>query len=154
MALRTESRITIASSISDVWAYVCDVGRWPEWAPGVLECWIRGGAPLQPGAQVEQRAKGLFRSRNRSQDVTAVDAPRHVAFAGPMGSSAARWGMELASTDGRQTEAEMWIEVDLAGPCARSPAVFSKPGFSASATARWRRSRPRSSPRRRERDRP
>jgi len=121
MALRTESRITIASSISEVWAYVCDVGRWPEWAPGVLECWIRGGAPLQPGAQVEQRARGLFRSRNRSQDVTAVDAPRHVAFAGPMGSSAARWGMELASTDGRRTEAEMWIEVDLAGPMRAIP---------------------------------
>ena len=36
MTFRTESRITIASSVRDVWAYVCDVGRWPEWAPTVL----------------------------------------------------------------------------------------------------------------------
>ena len=47
--------------------------------------------------------------------MTAVEAPRYVAFAGPMGTSAARWGMELEPTDDRQTEAQMWIEVDLGG---------------------------------------
>jgi Polyketide cyclase / dehydrase and lipid transport len=116
MAIRTESRITIASSVPEVWAYVSDVGRWPEWAPTVLECRVRGGAPLQPGSQVDQRAKGIFGlSRARSQEVTLVEAPHHVAFAGPMGTSAARWGMELAPLDDGQTEAEMWIEVDLRG---------------------------------------
>ncbi len=114
MAVRSESRITIASSVPDVWAYVCDVGRWPEWAPTVHECWIGGGAPLQPGSRVEQRAKLIFGfTRYRAQHVTAVDAPRRVAFAGPMGTSAARWGMELEPMDGTQTEAKMWVEVDL-----------------------------------------
>ena len=117
MAIRTESRITIASRVPEVWAYVCDVGRWPEWAPGVLECRVRGGAPLQPGSQVEQRAKGIFgSSRARTQYVTAVEVPRYVTFAGPMGTSAARWGMELEPMDDKQTEAKMWIEVDLGGP--------------------------------------
>ena len=116
MTIRTESRITIASSVHEVWAYVCDVGRWPEWAPTVLECRVRGGGPLQLGSRVEQRAKGiLWLTRGRSQEVTAVEAPRHVAFAGPMGTSAARWGMELEPVDDRQTDAKMWIEVDLAG---------------------------------------
>src|SRR6516162_4435776 len=116
MTIRTESRITIASSVREVWAYVCDVGRWPEWAPTVLECRVRGGGPLQPGSRVEQRAKGVLGlTRGRSQGVTAVEAPRHVAFAGPMGTSAARWGMELEPLDNSQTAAEMWIEVDLAG---------------------------------------
>src|SRR5262249_35990230 len=116
MTIRTESRITIASSVREVWAYVCDVGRWPEWAPTVLECRVRGGAPLQPGSRVEQRAKGiLWLTRGRSQEVTAVEAPRYVAFAGPMGSSAAGWGRELEPVDDRQTDAKMWIEVDLAG---------------------------------------
>jgi Polyketide cyclase / dehydrase and lipid transport len=116
MAIRTESRITIAGSVPEVWAYVCDVGRWPEWAPTVLECRVRGGAPLQPGSQVDQRAKGIFgSSRARSQEVTAVEAPHYVAFAGPMGTSAARWGMELEPMDAKHTEAEMWIEVDLRG---------------------------------------
>jgi Polyketide cyclase / dehydrase and lipid transport len=116
MTIRTESRITIDSSVRAVWAYVCDVGCWPEWAPTVLECWVRGGAPLQPGSRVEQRAKAiLWLTRGRSQKVTAVEAPRSVAFAGPMGTSAARWGMELEPMGDEQTEAVMWIEVDLAG---------------------------------------
>ena len=45
--------------------------------------------------------------------MTAVEAPRRLAFAGPMGTSAARWGMELEPMDERQTEAMMWVEVDL-----------------------------------------
>jgi hypothetical protein len=63
---------------------------------------------------VEQRAKGIFGStRYRAQNVTAVEAPRYVAFAGPMGTSAARWAMELEPMDGRHTAAMMWVEVDL-----------------------------------------
>lgn len=116
MTIRTESRIAIASSVGEVWAYVCDVGRWPEWAPTVLESWVRGGTPLQPGSRVEQRAKLILGlSRRRSQEVTAVEPPRQVAFAGPMGTSSARWGMDLEPMDDRQTDAKMWIEVDLAG---------------------------------------
>jgi len=116
MAVRTESRITISGSVPDVWAYVCDVGRWPEWAPGVLECRAVGGAPLGPGSRVEQRAKGILgRTRGRAQHVTAVEAPHSLAFAGPMGSSAARWGMTLEPMAGRQTEALMWVEVDRGG---------------------------------------
>ncbi len=116
MTFRTESSIKIASSVSEVWAYVCDVGRWPEWAPTVLECRVRGGGPLQPGSRVDQRAKLILGlSRGRSQQVTTVEAPSHVAFAGPLGISTARWGMELEPVDGSQTDAKMWIEVDLAG---------------------------------------
>jgi hypothetical protein len=123
MTFRTESRITIASSVPKVWAYVCDVARWPEWAPTVLEGRVRGGTPLQPGARVDQRAKMILGlSRGRSQEVTVVEAPRSVAFAGPLGTSAARWGMELDPIDDRQTDAMMWIEVDLAGIMRAIPA--------------------------------
>ena len=127
MTFRTESRIKIASNVREVWAYVCDVGRWPEWAPTVLECRVRGGAPLQPGSRVEQRAKLILgMSRSRSQEVTAVEAPHHVAFAGPMGTSAARWGMELEPVDDGQTDAMMWIEVDLTGIMRAVPAGMLK----------------------------
>jgi carbon monoxide dehydrogenase subunit G len=122
MAIRTESRITIAGPVAEVWAYLCDVGRWAEWAPTVLECRVRGGAPLRPGAEVEQRAKGILgSSRARTQYVTSVEAPRRVAFAGPMGTSAARWGMELEPAEDERTETMMWIEVDLRGPMRAIP---------------------------------
>ena len=123
MTFRTESRITIASSVPEVWAYLCDVGRWSEWAPTVLECWVRGGAPVQPGSWVEQRAKLMFGlSRSRSQEVTVVEPPTSMAFAGPMGTSAALWGMELRPVEDGRTDATMWIEVDLAGIMRAIPA--------------------------------
>ena len=113
MPLRSESRVTIADSVPEVWAYVCDVGRWPEWAPTVRQSWVRGGAPLRPGSRVEQRAKLVFgATRFRAQDVTLVDAPRSLAFAGPLGTSAARWGMELEPAGDTQTDAVMWVEVE------------------------------------------
>ena len=116
MTFRTESRITIAGSVPEVWAYMSDVGRWPEWAPTVLEGRVRGGGPLQPGSRVEQRAKlPLGLSRGRSQEVTVVEEPRAMAFAGPLGTSSARWGMEFEPLDDQQTDAMMWIEVDLTG---------------------------------------
>lgn len=116
MTFRTESRLTIPRPVDEVWAYMCDVRRWSEWAPTVLECHVRGGGPFQLGSQLDQRAKGLFgSSRNRSQRVTVVEAPRHMAFAGPLGTSAGRWGMELAPVDDRHTDTMMWVEVDFAG---------------------------------------
>ena len=127
MAIRSESCITITGSLPEVWTYVCDVGRWQEWAPTVRECWVDGGGALQPGSRLEQRAKGIFGStRHRSQGVTAVEAPRRVAFAGPMGTSAARWGMELEPVDDGQTEAEMWIEVDVGGIMRAIPGSILK----------------------------
>jgi hypothetical protein len=124
MTFRTESRITIARSVHEVWAYVCDVGRWPEWAPTVLECRVRGGAPLQPGSRVDQRARDLWWTHTRSQQVTAVEAPRYVAFAGRMGTSPARWAMELEPVDDKHTDAKMWIEVDPAGIMRAVPGLF------------------------------
>ena len=123
MTFRTESRLTIAGAVPEVWAYLCDVGRWQEWAPTVIECEVRGGGPLCPGAQLDQRARGILgTSRHRSQAVTAVEEPRSMAFAGPLGTSTARWGMELAPVDGGQTDTMMWIEVDLGGPMRAIPA--------------------------------
>ena len=114
MTFRSESRLAIARGVPDVWDYICDVGCWPQWAPTVKESWVAGGTPLAPGARVEQRAKLMFGlTRHRAQRVTAVEAPYSLAFAGPLGTSTGRWGMEFADLGRGQTEAEMWVEVDL-----------------------------------------
>jgi hypothetical protein len=123
--IRTESRITIAGSVDQAFEYICDVGRWQEWAPTVLRCQVRGGSAFAPGSVLDQRAKGpLWMSRGRSQQVTTVEAPRNVAFAGPMGTSQARWGMEFEPAGDGQTEAMMWIEVDLAGIMRMVPGML------------------------------
>jgi demethylmenaquinone methyltransferase/2-methoxy-6-polyprenyl-1,4-benzoquinol methylase len=41
-----------------------------------------------------------------------------------MGTSAARWGMELEPVDGGKTDATMWIEVDLAGIMRAAPGLL------------------------------
>jgi hypothetical protein len=123
MTFRTESRLIVARSVEEVWAYMCDVRRWQEWAPTVLECHVRGGGPFQLGSQLDQRAKGILGTgRSRSQRVTVVEAPRHMAFAGPLGTSAGRWGMDLEPVDDRHTDAMMWVEVDFAGIMRAIPA--------------------------------
>jgi hypothetical protein len=112
--IRSESRIAIDGSVPEVWAYLSNVGRWPEWAPTVEKGRVAGGASLQAGARVEQRAKLPFGlTRFRAQEVTMVEEPSRMAFAGPLGTSTARWGMELEPLDGEQTDAMMWVEVDL-----------------------------------------
>jgi hypothetical protein len=114
MTLRSESRLTIDGTVPEVFGYLCDVGRWPEWAPTVHEGWVAGGGPLEAGARVEQRAKLPFgATRHRAQDVTLVEPPHRLEFAGPLGTSTARWGMEFEPVDGTQTDAMMWVEVDL-----------------------------------------
>src|SRR3954447_4426216 len=127
MTFRTESRIAIAGTVPEVWAYVCDVGRWQEWAPTVIECRVRGGGPLRAGSRLAQRGEGILgASRRRSQEGTAVEEPRRVAFAGPLGPSTARWGMELEPLGDGRTVAMMWIEVDLAGPMRAIPGGMLK----------------------------
>jgi hypothetical protein len=114
MTIRTESRNTITGSVADVWAYLADVGRWSEWAPTVVECHVDGGGPLEPGVWIEQRARDLGFNHRRRERVTAVDAPTSMAFVGTMGTSVARWGMEFEPESDGQTNAMMWVEVDVA----------------------------------------
>ena len=116
MTIKTQSRMTIADSVDAVWAYICDVRRWPEWAPTVVDCRVRDAGPLRSGARLDQRAKAILGfTHRRSQSVTEADEPGRVAFAGPMGTSSARWGMQLDPLEGNRTDALMWIEVDLGG---------------------------------------
>ena len=114
MPLRSQSRVRIAGTVPEVWAYVATSAAGQNGRRPFAKAGSRGGAPLQPGSRVEQRAKLVFgATRHRAQDVTLVEAPRRLAFAGPMGTSAARWGMELEPAGEMLTEAVMWVEVDL-----------------------------------------
>jgi hypothetical protein len=73
---------------------------------------------------VEQRAKDVGRTHPRSEEVTVVEAPRSMAFAGTMWTAPARWGMELQPVSDRQTDTMMWIEVDLAGLMRAASGLF------------------------------
>ncbi|WP_158865805.1 SRPBCC family protein [Leifsonia sp. AG29] len=111
--IRTESRVIVAGSIGDVWDYLCDVGRWPEWAPTVVDCRVRGGGALRPGGWIEQRAKDAGLGHRRVERVTGIVPPTSLTFAGTMWTMPSRWGMRLAAVGDRHTVALMWVEVDV-----------------------------------------
>jgi hypothetical protein len=115
MMIRTESRVIVAGGIGDVWDYLCDVGRWPEWAPTVVDCQVRGGGPLRPGGWIEQRAKDAGMGHRRVERVTDIVSPTRMAFAGTMWTMPSRWGMRLAAVGDRHTDTMMWVEVDVPG---------------------------------------
>lgn len=122
IAVRSESRAEIAERTENVWGYVTDVSRWPEWAAAIRECRVSGGAPLRAGVQLEQRAKGMFGStRDRTLDVTAIDDARRLEFAGTMGPSALRWGFDLIPVDANQTGVVLWVEIEPKGPMRAIP---------------------------------
>lgn len=115
MTVRSESHGTVAAAPQAVYEYLADAPRWPEWAPAILECGVRGGGPMLAGATLEQRAKATFGgSRPRTLDITATDAPNRLTFAGMMGPSPMRWGFELLPDDGG-TAVMLWLEADFRG---------------------------------------
>ena len=114
MTVRSESRAEIAGSVGNVWGYLTDVSRWPDWAAAILECRVSGGGQLAAGAHLEQRVNGMFGStRARELDVSAVDAERRLAFTGAMGPSRLRWGFDLTAIDADRTDLNLWVEVEL-----------------------------------------
>jgi hypothetical protein len=116
MAVRSETRSEIAAGIDDVYRYVSDLSRWPEWAAAIRECRLSGDAPLQAGSRLEQRVKGMFGStRDRALDVTAVDTPSRLAFTGMMGPSPLRWGFDLEPLESGRTGVLLWVEVERRG---------------------------------------
>ena len=121
--MRSESRGEIAAGIEAVYAYVSDVSRWPEWAHGILECSVSGGSPLQAGARIDQRVPGSGgSSKERTLDVTAVEAPSRIEFAGLYGPSPLRWGFGLTPAGGTRTAILLWVEMDRRGTMRATPA--------------------------------
>jgi ribosome-associated toxin RatA of RatAB toxin-antitoxin module len=113
MTVRSESRAEMAASVEDVWSYVSDVSRWPEWAPTIRECRVSGRAPLHAGSRLEQRVKGMSGSiRHQVLDVSVVDAPSRLAVAGKMGPSPVRWGFDLSPMGPSRADVLLWVEVE------------------------------------------
>ncbi len=97
------------------------------------------GSDVDPGAgkaiaeaadPLEQQVKKPFGSSgDRSLEVTAVDAPLHLGFAGTMGPSSLRWGFDLAPVGKIRTDVVLWIETDRHGPMRLMPAGVLKSMF-------------------------
>lgn len=75
------AKITVAKPLAEVWAYVADVTRNPEWQTWISEIDVVGGGPLALGTQVHQVAEiGSGRSIELTWEVTELEAGSHYRF--------------------------------------------------------------------------
>lgn len=88
---RAETSRDIDRPISDVYAYVADPGRQPEWAALVLE--VRGtrGGPAREGDTFTVAAKFLGRRLETTYRVTAADENRLLAYKSTEGPVPHAW---------------------------------------------------------------
>ena len=123
MTVRSETRKEIASSQDDVYRYLSDVARWPEWAAGIVSCRVIDGGPLAPGSRLEQKMRRSSRSQDsRTLDVTSVEPPRRLSFAGTMGPSLISWGLDVKGLGHDRAEVLLWIEAERRGGMRLLPA--------------------------------
>lgn len=130
MTVRSETRMEMPASREEVFRYLSDVSRWPEWAAGILSCQVSGGGPLVAGSRLDQQVKKPFGTPgDRTLDVTSVDAPTRLTFAGTMGPSSINWGFDLEPAGQGGSEVILWIDAERGGAMRLLPAAVLRSMF-------------------------
>ena len=116
MAIDVVIEKRIGRSVADVFAFIADVERWPEWliASGIVRVTRTGVLPLTAGEHltVEQRAAG--RAGTFDATVTTLESSRRLALTGKDGDGVSiDIGAELASADGVATDLRWSIRIGL-----------------------------------------
>jgi uncharacterized protein YndB with AHSA1/START domain len=72
--------VEIARSPEEVFAFISDVSRHPEWQEGLLSAAAETEGPLQVGSRVVHRRKLGPTTMATTSEITAFDPPHLVAF--------------------------------------------------------------------------
>jgi uncharacterized protein YndB with AHSA1/START domain len=83
--VRIELTVAIARPLQEVFDYLSDVERLPEWQQSALAA--RSEAPLAEGVRIEERRRVLGREIENELEVTAYEPPRRLtlrALRGPV----------------------------------------------------------------------
>jgi uncharacterized membrane protein len=74
--------VEIARSPEDVFAYIADVSRQPEWQEGLVSASLQDDKPVQVGSRVVHRRKLGPRTVATPSEITAFNPPEVVSFKG------------------------------------------------------------------------
>ena len=74
-----ESSVDINRPIEEVFAYVTDPTKAPEWSSMVLECTLEGSESIGVGSRIRGIGKVLGRRLEHTAEVTQYDPPRKFA---------------------------------------------------------------------------
>jgi uncharacterized membrane protein len=103
--------IEIARSPEDVFAYIADVPRHPEWQDGLVSVTVETQGPTRVGTRVVHRRKLGPRTVATTSEVTAYDPPRVISFRGIDGPIRAEGSQRVEPVgDGSRVSLEMELE--------------------------------------------
>jgi len=74
--------VNVARSPEDVFAYITDVQRHPEWQEGLVSVTTETEGPVRVGTRVVHRRKLGPQTVSATSEITAFDPPRLVSFRG------------------------------------------------------------------------
>ena len=74
--------VEIARSPEDVFAYITDVSRHPEWQEGLLSATLESEGPVRVGSRVVHRRKLGLGTVAATSEITAFNPPEVVGFRG------------------------------------------------------------------------
>lgn len=74
--------VEIARPPEDVFAYLSDVARHPEWQEGLVSAAVETGGPVGTGSRLVHRRKLGFGTVATTSEITSFEPPHLVAFRG------------------------------------------------------------------------
>jgi uncharacterized protein YndB with AHSA1/START domain len=78
--VKVEASVDIKRPIAEVFAYVTDPTKTPEWSSLTLECTAEGTGPIGVGSRIRTVAKFLGHRAESKAEVTEYDPPRKFAL--------------------------------------------------------------------------
>jgi uncharacterized protein YndB with AHSA1/START domain len=103
--------VDIARSPEDVFAYITDVQRHPEWQDGLVSVTLEGAGPVRVGTRVVHRRKLGPQTVSTTSEITAFDPPHVVSFRGVDGPIRAEGSQRVEPAgDGSRVSFEMELE--------------------------------------------
>lgn len=100
--------VEIARNPEDVFAYITDVSRHPEWQEGLVSATLETEEPVRVGSRVVHRRKLGLTTVASTSEVTAFNPPELVSFKGLDGPIRAEGSQRVERTgDGSRVSFEM-----------------------------------------------
>jgi uncharacterized protein YndB with AHSA1/START domain len=85
--VKVEASVDINRPIEEVFAYVTDPTKTPEWSSLVLECSLEGSGHIGVGSRIRTTGKFLGRKLESTAEVIEFDSPHKFALRETSGSS-------------------------------------------------------------------
>jgi uncharacterized membrane protein len=100
--------VEIARSPEDVFAYITDISRHPEWQEGLVSATLESAGPVRVGSRVVHRRKLGLTTVATTSEITAFNPPEVVGFRGVDGPIRAEGSQRVERVgDGSRVSFEM-----------------------------------------------